>query len=337
MGKIKWLAVVLSLAMIGASLPLASCTGGGGEKVLNMYVAYGNPEIVAEAFEEETGIKVNFLPMSSGEVLTRIKAESANPQTDIWFGGGSDAFLQAKEEGLIQAYASPNAANVDEYFKDADGYWTAVSIVVVGFVVNTDRVASKGLDIPETWEDLIAPGFNDEISSPDPNISGTAYTMVSGILQIMGEQAGWEFLDKLFANIDYLEKSGSTPPSKALQGEYCLGVAPDPHITIMNNPGAAVTAVFPEDGVLAWPSPVAIVEGAKNLENARKFVDWALSDDGQKVLMQASPRVPVTNVETIEGVPALADLNMAGYDYNYWGAERTRVLADFNARYPQYQ
>jgi len=337
MGKIKWLAVVLSLAIIGASLPLASCTGGGGEKVLNMYVAYGNPEIIAEAFEEETGIKVNFLPMSSGEVLTRIKAESANPQTDIWFGGGSDAFLQAKEEGLIQAYVSPNAANVNEYFKDADGYWTAVSIVVVGFVVNTDRVASKGLDVPAAWEDLIASGFNDEISSPDPNISGTAYTMVSGILQIMGEEAGWEFLDKFFANIDYLEKSGSTPPSKALQGEYCLGIAPDPHITIMNNPGAAVTAVFPEDGVLAWPSPVAIVEGAKNLDSARKFVDWALSDDGQKVLMEASPRVPVTNVETIEGVPALADLNMAGYDYNYWGAERTRVLADFNARYPQYQ
>lgn len=337
MRKLRWLSILLSVALMVAVLPLAGCGGEDEEKELNMYVAYGNPEIIAQAFEQETGIKVNFLPMSSGEVLTRIKAEKANPQTDIWFGGGSDAFLQAKDEGLIQAYTSLNAANVNEAFKDADGYWTAVSIVVVGFVVNTDRIASKSLDMPTTWEDLTQDGFNDEISSPDPNISGTAYTMVSGILQIMGEEAGWEFLDKFFANIDYLEKSGSTPPSKALQGEYCLGIAPDPHITIMNNPGAAVTAVFPEDGVLAWPSPVAIVEGAKNLENAKKFVDWALSDAGQKVLMEASPRVPVTNVETIEGVPALADLNMAGYDYNYWGAERTRVLAKFNARYPQYQ
>lgn len=337
MGKLKWLAAVLSLAVIAASLPLASCTGGGGEKVLNMYVAYGNPEIVAEEFENATGIKVNFLPMSSGEVLTRLKAEKTNPQTDIWFGGGSDAFLDAKEEGLIQAYKSPNAANVNDVFKDGDGYWTAVSIVVVGLVANNDRIASKGLDIPSTWEDLAAAGFDGEISSPDPNISGTAYTTISGILQIMGEDAGWEFLDRLFANVDYLEKSGSTPPSKALQGEFCLGIAPDPHITIMNNPGAPVTAVFPEDGVLAWPSPVAIVAGAKNLENARKFVDWTLSDEGQKVLMQASPRVPVTDVETVEGVPALADLNMAGYDYIYWGAERTRVLDEFNRRYPQYQ
>jgi len=337
MQKPKWPSMLLSIAVLTVLLPFAGCTGDSGEKVLNMYVAYGGPEIVADEFEKATGIKVNFLPMSSGEVLTRLKAEKANPQTDVWFGGGSDAFLEARNEELIQAYKSPNAANVDAVFKDADGYWTAVSIVVVGLVVNNDRMASKGLSVPRTWADLTSANFKGEISSPDPNISGTAYTMVSGILQILGEDKGWEFLDKMFANIDFLEKSGSAPPSKALQGEYCIGVAPDPHLTPMRNPGAPVSAVFPEDGVLAWPSPVAIVAGARNLENAKKFVDWALSEEGQKVLMQASPRVPVTNVETLAGVPALADLNMVGYDYIYWGAERARVLNEFNSRYPQYQ
>jgi len=334
-GKLRLLSVLLATVIVAVSLPLAGCSGG--EKELNMYVAYGNPEIVAQEFEKATGIKVNFLPMSSGEVLTRLKAEKANPQTDIWFGGGSDAFLDATNEGLLHAYKAPNATNVDPVFKDADGYWTAVSIVVVGLVASDTRLNNKGLELPKTWADLTAAGFYNEISSPDPNISGTAYTAISGILQILGEEQGWQFLDSLFANIEFLEKSGSAPPSKALQGEYCIGIAPDPHITAIDNPGAPVSVVFPEDGVLAWPSPVAIVNGAKNLENAKTFVNWTLSDEGQKVLMQASPRVPVTNVETIAGVPTLADLNMAGYDYLYWGAERSRILAEFNTRYPQYQ
>lgn len=337
--KTKWLSVLLTAALVLAVLPFTACSSEKEveSKELNMYVAYGGPEIIAEEFEKATGIKINYLPMSSGEVLTRLKAEQANPQTDVWFGGGSDAFLDAKELGLIQPYKSPNAANVDTVFKDADGYFTAVSIVVVGLVVNTDRIARLGLEVPRTWEALADPAFKGEISSPDPNISGTSYTTVSGLLQIHGEQKGWELMDKIFANVDFLEKSGSTPPSKALQGEYCIGIAPDPHITKMNNPGAPVESIFPEDGVLAWPSPVAIVSGAKNFENAKIFVDWALSDAGQKILMQASPRVPVTNVATIDGVPALADLNMAGYDYIRWGAERTRVLEAFNSRYPQYQ
>ncbi|GBE14019.1 hypothetical protein BMS3Abin14_00053 [bacterium BMS3Abin14] len=118
------------------------------EKVLSMYVAYGKPEIITAAFEKATGIKVGFLKMSSGEVLTRLKAEKANPQTDVWFGGGSDAFIKAAGEGLITAYRSPNMANVNAAFRDAKGYWTGVSLVVVGFLGNNDRLTDRGLKMP---------------------------------------------------------------------------------------------------------------------------------------------------------------------------------------------
>ncbi len=306
------------------------------EKVLNMYVAYGNPELVAAEFEKATGIKINFLNMSSGEVITRLQAEKSNPQTDVWFGGGSDAFIQAATEGLIQAYKSPNAEKVSTAFKDSDGYWTGVSLVVVGFVANNTRLSSKGLSVPQTWADLAAAGFKGEISSSDPKTSGTAYTTISGLLQILGEEEGWKFMDKLFGNISFLEKSGSAPPAKALQGEFAVGIAPDPHITKINNPSAPITVVFPSDGVLAWPSPVAIVSGAKHPNNARIFVDWCLSAQGQAVLMQASPRVPTTDISTIAGVPNLSELNLVAYDLVKWGNERTRVLAEFARRYPQF-
>lgn len=307
------------------------------DKILNMYVAYGKPELVAAEFEKATGIKVQFLTMSSGEVLTRLQAEKSNPQTDVWFGGGSDAFIQAKTEALISAYKSPNASRVAAGFKDADGYWTGVSLVVVGFVVNEIRLANKKLTMPMNWSDLANASYKGEIIASNPNTGGTAYTTVSGILQIMGEEKGWQFMDKMYANIPFLEKSGSGPPTKALQGEFAIGIAPDPHSTKLNNPNAPITTVFPKDGVLAWPSPVAIISGAKHLNNAKIFVDWCLSVEGQKVLMQASPRVPTTDTPTIAGVPNVKELNLISYDIVKWGTERERVLKEFNRRYPQFQ
>lgn len=304
---------------------------------LTMYVAYGGPEIVARKFKEATGIKIEFLTMSSGEVLTRLKAEKSNPHTDIWFGGGSDAFIEAASLGLLEAYLSPNRERVAPAFRDDQGYWTGISLVVVGLLVNEDRLADKKLTLPETWEALADRQYKDELISSDPNISGTAYTTVSGILQIKGEEAGWAFLDQMYANIPYLEKSGSGPPKKVLAGEYAIGIVPDPHSSLISNPDAPLVAVFPEDGVLAWPSPVAIIAGAKHPNNARIFVDWCLSEEGQKVLMEASPRVPTTDVPTIEGVPNPSDLNLVAYDFVRWGNERDRVLMEFNRRYPQYQ
>lgn len=326
---------IVTLIMV-AVLALTACSKEE-EKVLSMYVAYGGPDIIAQEFEKATGIKVEFLTMSSGEVLARLQAEKANPQTDVWFGGGSDAFIQAAEEGLIEAYKSSNRENVDPAFRDGEGYWTGVSLVVVGLLVNDDRLNDKGLTMPQAWADLADSAYEDELMASNPNTSGTAYTTVSGILQILGEEEGWAFLDKMYTNIPFLEKSGSAPGKKALAGEYAIGIVPDPHISLIRNPDAPLTPVFPADGVLAWPSPVAIIAGAKHPNNAKIFVDWCLSPEGQQVLMKASPRVPTTDVETIEGVPSVSDLNLVAYDHLKWGAERERVVEEFNTRYPQYQ
>jgi iron(III) transport system substrate-binding protein len=307
------------------------------DKVLNMYVAYGGPDAIAKAFEHQTGIKLNYLTMSSGEVLARLRAEKANPQTDIWFGGGSDAFIQAKKEALISAYQSPNADRVDPAFRDAEGYWTGVSIVVVGLLVNEDRMKAKNLPLPTDWQSLTDPMYKDELLASNPNTSGTAYTTISGLLQIKGEAQGWRFLDKLYANIPFLTKSGSAPGQKALAGEYAIGIVPDPHNLPLQNPGAPLKAVFPTDGVLAWPSPVSIVKGAKHPNNARIFVDWALSETGQRVLMEASPRVPTTAVTPLPGVPSVKSLNLIAYDHLKWGAARQAIVKTFNQRFAQFR
>lgn len=328
---------LLSTALLLSIVLLSTLCFAKDDKSLTMYVAYGSPGTIAEKFEQATGIKLEFLTMSSGEVLTRLRAEKNNPMTDIWFGGGSDAFIQAKNEGLIAPYLSPNAERVQSAFRDTEGYWTGVSLVVVGFDVNKERLKQLKLNVPESWADLADPAYKNEVLASNPNTSGTAYTTISGILQIMGEEKGWTFLDKMYGNIPFVTKSGSAPGKKVLAGEFSVGIAPDPHNLALRNPNAPLQSIFPEDGVLAWPSPVAMVAGAKHSENAKKFIDWCLTPEGQQVLMAASPRVPTTDVEVLPGVPKLSELNLIPYDHRKWGAERERVVKQFNDRFSKFQ
>jgi iron(III) transport system substrate-binding protein len=326
----------MAVILTGLCPASASAATPDVEKTLNVYLAYDKPEMIFREFEKATGIKTQFLHLSSGEVLTRLRAEKANPQTDVWFGGGSDSFIEAVPEGLLEVYKSPNLGRVDARFRDREGYWTGVSLVVVGYLANNARLAQKKLPAPKSWADLANPQYKGELIASNPNISGTAYTQISGTLQMMGEAEGWKYMDRLYANIPYLEKTGGGPRNKTTAGEFALAICPDPHGAVIGNPSAPLAALFPNDGVLAWPSPVSIVKGAKHPGNARIFVDWAISDEGQQFLMRAALRAPTTNIKPIAGVPRISDMKMVAYDFVKWGKERERILKQFNTRYASF-
>ena len=323
------------LVMAVAILAMLLLTGCGGQEVLTMYVTDGGAEVIIQSFEEATGIKVEYLTMSSSEVLTRLEAEADDPQTDIWFGGEADAFVRAKEAGILEAYQSPNAGSVDPAFRDEEGYWTGVSLGVLGFLVNNNRLAERGLVMPDSWADLADGSYANEIVTSNPNTSSTAYAMVSGILQMRGEE-GWAYLDQLYANITIVEQTDAAAGQRTLAGEFAIAIVADPHISVIGNPAAPLSAVYPEDGVLAWPSAVAIVKDAEHTANAQHFVDWCISPEGQTVLMEAAATVPATDVQPVEGVPGSAELNLVAYDMGRWMQEQESVIAAWNARYPQY-
>jgi iron(III) transport system substrate-binding protein len=133
-------------------------------------------EAMTAGFTEETGIEANFVRLSSGEALARITAGKDNPEFDVWHGGPADGYANAYSQGLLEAYVSPNAAQIDERHKDADGGWTGVYVGALGFCNNTKVIAEKGADVPESWEDLLQPELAQNIAMAHPGTSGTAYT-----------------------------------------------------------------------------------------------------------------------------------------------------------------
>jgi len=294
---------------------------------LKAYAAYGPLDKIFAEFQKETGIKVEFLDMSSGEVLSKLRAEKGKPTGDIWFGGGVDSFIAAQSDGLLEPYISPEAAKVPAQYKEKDGYWTGVSLAIVTFLVNKDRCKELGIPVPESWADLLNPKLKGEVVMSDPAVSGTAYFTLYGLIKDTAQ--GWPYMGKLNVNIPAYAKRGGEPPQKAAIGEATVGISPDTSEELKAQGYPAVT-VFPKDGTPWWPSPVAILKGSQNPDGAKAFVDWCLSEKGQNILKQYTPRVParegIAYPAVVEGIKSAKMMNI---DFIQAGNERDAILAQF--------
>lgn len=237
-------------------------------------------------FAKEVNAKVDFLSMSSGEVISRIEAEGGKPMADLWFGGGIDAFMAAKESALLETYIPKEADKVGSAFRDSEGYWISKGLTVVGFLVNEELLAENGLEVPRTWEELIKPEYKDEIIMANPAISGTNYGAVKGILDMYGEEEGWEYLEKLIENIPFFGKRGKDPEEKTVAGEFAIGIIPADKgsfdVAEKNN----LTVIYPEDGIPWVPEGVAIFKDGEGADIAKAFLDFMLRDENQERLAE---------------------------------------------------
>lgn len=301
---------------------------------LKVVAAYGGKEKIFQQFTKDTGIKVDFIDMSSGEVLSKLQAENGKPSADVWFGGGLDSFITAKNKGLLEQYISPEMKEVPLKYRDKDGYWSGVSLVLVGFMVNNEILADKKLDAPKTWADLTKPEYKDEVIMANPAISGTNYALVDNLIQELGEDKAWEYFEALNKNVPFLAKRGGEPPMKVTTGEFGVAVIPMSGEFILMEGKYPVTTIYPEDMIPWVPAGMAIFKNAENLPEAKRFVDWALSEKGQTVIRDEDPRAMVRNgVKIPESIKTIDMDKLINIDIERLGNEREKVLNEWNKRF----
>jgi iron(III) transport system substrate-binding protein len=284
-----------------------------------------------QEFEALYGITVNYVRMSSGEALARVQAEKDNPQFDIWWGGPIDSFVAAKGEGLLEAYDSPNYANLIDpvKYKDADNYWVGIYVGTLGFATNTDWLAANpGVAAPTSWDDLLKPEFTGQVMVAHPSSSGTSYTALATILQIRGEEAGWEYLKQYAAQISQYTKSGAAPAKFVGQGEAAVGIVFSHDIVneIENN-NMPLLLTFPEEGTGYEIGGMAILKGAVHMQAAKLWFDWALTPEAQALgpIYAAYQAPTVTGVELSH--PELLEVNLIDYDFQ-WAGENKKAFVD---------
>lgn len=296
---------------------------------LNLYGVTDAIVPVLDAFTEDTGIKVENLTMQNGEILQRVTNEhdSGNVIADIWFTGGADAFISASEKGALLSYKSPAADAFAPDMKDADGYWTGTSLTVVNWVVNTELIEELGLEVPSKWDDLLQPELAGLVSMPDPASSGTAYNTVSAILQTRGEEAGWEYLEKLIAQVPFFTARGSDPANNVKAGEAAVGINAGTGNRSLAEETPHVKLIYPEDGTGWWPQPVAILDGCPNEDAAKVFIDWVLSDRGLEEVGKAqNAMLAKDGVPAPEGIMSLSDIELFPTDFQANAKDRDAIL-----------
>lgn len=294
---------------------------------LELLVAYGGADASFEAFTKETGIEIEWISMSTGNALAKLQAEDGQTTADIWFGGGVDSYLNARDLGYLHSYKSPETSAIDAQFVDPDGYFTGLALVPAGFIVNTDILEEKGLEAPKTWADLLDPKYKGEIIMANPAVSGTQYAILSGLIQALGEEEAWEYFRKLDENIDFYAQGGGEPQQKVAAGEFAIGVTAVHGATINVAQSAPTMTILPEDYIPWTPAPIAIFENTENLEAAKLFVDWFLSFEGQTVLMEADARIMARNdVDPPAEMSTLDKTKLIDFDLEKMGRDREMIL-----------
>ena len=288
----------------------------------------------AIGFEKATGIKVSVTQKATGELFAQVKAEASSPKGDIWWAGPGDAFLQAAEEGLLETYKSPNLDQLHAWGRreaEVSRYRVAGvygGILALGY--NTEIFDRKKLPVPKCWADLTNPVYKGEVMLSNPNSSGTAYMMLASLVQVFGEDRAFQYMKALNANVNQYARSGIGPMTAVTRGETGIGSTVLHGVVNEIVRGFPVKAILPCEGVGYEVGSMAILKGARNLDNAKKFFDWALTPEAQKIGLDVGEYAIPTNrnVKLPPQVPNLADIKLIDYDSVKYGStvERKHLL-----------
>ncbi|MFM7346805.1 MAG: ABC transporter substrate-binding protein [Tagaea sp.] len=325
---------VASAALLAAGTLAAGAAQAQGSLTLYCSVPEEWCRPMAQAFERETGIRVNMTRKSSGETYAQIKAERQNPRGDVWWGGTGDPHLQAAEEELLAEYRSPMLRELHDWaVRQAEiSKYRTVGIYsgALGYSFNTRTLAQRGLPEPKCWRDLARPEYRNEIQVADPNSSGTAYTMLATLVQLFGEEPAFDYMKRMHRNVNQYTRSGAAPARAAATGESLIGITFLHDAVTQVVAGAPVKIVAPCEGTGFEIGSMSIVRGTRNMANARKFYDWALSPAAQNLGAAANSfQLPSNKNATIPPqAPKMEDILLIEYDFVRYGsaAERERLL-----------
>ncbi len=325
--------LTLSLAAITG---LALATSAAHADKLTYYCSAQEDwcQLMARSFEEATGIDVDMTRKSSGETYAQIRAEASNPKGDVWWGGTGDPHLQAAEEGLTEEYMSPMRDQLHEWAisqaESAGNRTIGIYSGALGYGYNTELIAANNLPEPSCWKDLLKPEYKGHVQMANPNSSGTAYTTLASMVQIFGEDEGFEFMKGLHANINQYTKSGSAPIKAAGRGENTIGIVFMHDAVKQAVSGFPIKVVAPCEGTGYEIGSMSIIKGARNPESARKFYDWALSAEAQNLALQVNAFQVMSNraAEASPSAPDMSTIKLINYDFKKYGssAERKRLL-----------
>lgn len=313
------------------------------ENELNIYTALEDDQLTdyLEEFRElYPDVQINITRDSTGIITSRLLAEKDNPVADVVWGLSATSLLVLEQEGMLEPYAPEGVERVLPEFKDSAEVptWVGIDAWETAFLVNKEVLQSKGIDtVPQSYADLLDPRYKGLIAMSNPASSGTGLLTVNGILQLMGEEEGWNYLDQLNENVAVYLHSGSQPAKATAAGEYGIGVSFGYRcIKSAAEVGSDIAeVVFPEEGS-GWDIEAnALIKKDGIKEISKTFLDWAITDN---IMEKYAKGYPIVSIGFDEGeIPEGYEKNpleqLIPMDFGKAAAEREDILTEWTNRY----
>ncbi len=280
-------------------------------------------EPIIREFEERTGIWVDVRQGGTKSMLETVKAGYYDGLYDIMFGGGVETLNSYRS--CFEPYEAAGVSQLSNSLKSADNSWTPFTQLPIVFIYNTKIVSED--EAPSAWADLFDVKWKGQISFASPFDSGTSYTIISALLQKFDE-SGTERNRILKAFYDQLNGSLASGSGQVLQevadGSKSIGITLEEAAIRRIRDGEHIGMIYPSDGIVAVPDGCAIVKNAPDRENAELFVDFIISDDVQKYMVEELYRRTVR--EDISNPSYFRDIEPAGFDIIRSGEEEEEIL-----------
>jgi len=332
------------LGALSAALALtagAACGGDDGpdgaaqgESGRTLTVYSGREEEIVEPlfemFEEKTGIDVEVRFGDSAELAATMAEEGGNSPADVFFAQDPGSLGAVEEAGLLSELPGELLERVDERFRDPDGHWVGTSGRARVVVYNTEEV-SEG-ELPDSILDFTDPAWKGRIGFPPTNASFQAFVTAMRLTE--GDEATREWLEGIRANDPKLYESNTPTVEAAASGEIEIGFVNHYYLYIVREeqPDAPIANHFlggDDPGALVSVAGVAVLDGAEHAEEAERFVDFLLSEEGQRFYAEEAEEAEyplIEGVEPREGLPPIDELQAPDIELDELGPELERTL-----------
>jgi iron(III) transport system substrate-binding protein len=272
---------------------------------------------LAAGFTKQTGAKVKVFQATTGKVMARIEAEAANPVVDVLISASWDTATDFAKRGWLVAYTSPNAAKVPAFLKTDTA--VAQGISALGIAWNP----KSGTPRPADWADLAQPAYKDLVTVPDPAQSGSSFELVAALSASAGD-----LFPKLAGNGAVIAGANADALNPVMQGAKAAVFGAVDYISLAAKAkGEAIDVIFPASGTVIAPRPAMILSWSKNQAEAKAFVDYMLSDEGQKLV--ADTALMPARADIAANRPLIGDLKLIALDTEAAYRRRGEILKDF--------
>jgi iron(III) transport system substrate-binding protein len=267
-------------------------------------------EPIVKKFEAATGIQTEVVAAGTGELLKRVESESSNPLGDVMWGGSLGTLEPSKK--FFEVYRSPEVAGFFDDVKVPDGKVTGFTQIPSVIMINTKLIGNIKI---EGYQDLLNPALKGKIAFADPSKSSSSFEHLINMLYAMGKgdpEKGWGYVAELAKNLDGKLLSGSSAVYKGVaDGEYTIGLTFEEGAATYVKSKAPVKIVYMKEGVISQTDASAVIKGAKNIENAKKFIDFISSKETQTLIAtQLNRRSVRKDAPPGEGLMPMASIKL---------------------------